>query len=599
MTIFQLSEYLEKLEGVTSRLEITAILADLFQHLEKEEIRPTCYLLQGQLLPQYFGLEFQISIKTVVKVLARFLPSTEGETANLFGETVSDSAEKTVEKRYKEVGDLGKVTVEVIEKYSPKQNELGKQSVTEVYEELLNIAKDSGSQSQQRKQEKTLTLLQKLDARSGKFVVRIMLGRLRLGFSDMTVMDALSWAMKGDKSERELLESAYQRRADIGQLAEEYLQIKDDAARQKDLIENYSIELGVPVVPALCQRLNNATEVIEKMTEVIAEPKYDGMRVQIHVQKADGNKPQILRTFTRNLEESSAQFPELQQIISQLNCQNCVLDTEVIGYDPKTGHLIAFQQTIQRKRKHGVAEIAQEIPVRFFVFDLLYLDGEDLIKKPLVERKAKLEKLFVDNEVIVHTEELRTKDAEELRNYHEQALAEGLEGIVMKQATAAYQSGRKGWSWVKMKEAEGQTGKLSDTVDVIVMGYYYGRGKRAGFGLGAFLVGVFDSSAQKVVTLAKIGTGLTEDTLMEVKKRCDELKTPDAPASYMVNKMLIPDVWCLPSLVVEVAADELTTSPIHTAGQALRFPRFLRFRDDKNWDQATTTEELKSIQVSR
>lgn len=599
MTIAKLSEYLNQLENISSRLEITSTLADLLNNLEPDEVRSTCYLLQGQLLPQYHGLEFQISVKTVIKVLARLLPNKKGDTIDLFGDEDLSAAETEVGSRYKKVGDLGKVAQSVItERGVQLKKQTSSLDVAELYQKLSEIAQDNGSQSQQRKQDKAVALFGQLDPLSAKFVARILLGRLRLGFSDMTIMDALSWAMCGDKSEREMLEAAYQRRADIGKLASEYLQLKDSTKRHKLLAEQYSIELGVPVVPALCQRLNSASEVIEKMKEVVAEPKYDGLRIQIHFRKGSDGKPALLRTFTRNLEESSAQFPELEHIAAKLHCQSCILDGEAIGYDPKTGHLIPFQQTIQRKRKHGIAEKAAEIPVRFYIFDLLYLDGHNLINQPLVERKKKLDKVFADNDILRHPESLTTTDSVELKQYHEEMLAEGLEGIVMKQTSAAYQSGRKGWSWVKMKEAEGTTGKLSDTMDVIVMGYYYGRGKRAEFGIGAFLVGVLDEKTQQVLTLAKIGTGLTEETLAEVKKRCDALVVPEQPPVYIVQKMLIPDVWCSPELVVEVAADELTTSPIHSAGQALRFPRFIKFRDDKKWDEATTLEELKSIKIA-
>jgi len=597
MKFTTLSQYLQTLEATASRLEITAILAKIFQDLSEEEVQHTCYLLQGQLLPQYMGLEFQIAVKTVIKVLARLQPSATAEMPSLFGEQLNQPpAVVLVEKKYKQVGDLGKVAEEVVELYRsghPLEQDL---TILEVYEKLLEIAKESGGQSQQRKQDKVVALCEQLDPVSAKFVTRIMLGRLRLGFSDMTLMDSLSWAMCGDKSEREMLEAAYQRRADIGVLAHEYLKILDKDQRRKALEENYMIALGTPVVPALCQRLNSTTEVIEKMREVIAEPKYDGLRVQIHFQQG---QPPLLRTFTRNLEETSSMFPELHDIPSFLHCQSCVLDAEAIGYDPSTGHLISFQQTIQRKRKHGVAEKALEVPVRFYVFDLLYLDGKNLIDQPLTERKEKLKALFSDNQILIHTEEFRTSDPVELLKYHQHALAEGLEGVVMKQVDAGYQSGRKGWSWVKMKEAEGQSGKLNDTLDVIVMGYYYGRGKRAGFGIGACLTGIWDEATQRVLTLAKIGTGLTDETLAEVKVRCDQLQTPDQPAEYKVNSMLQPDVWCLPGLVVEVAADELTTSPIHTAGQALRFPRFMKFRDDKNWQQSTSLVELQGIQISR
>lgn len=598
MTIAKFSEYLNKLESTASRLEITAILAELLKQLEPDEIRPACYLLQGQLLPQYSGLEFQIAVKTVIKVLARLLPTKGGSATDLFGEELG-TVDADVERKYKQVGDLGKVAVEIVEDRakSGKVAE-GLQSVTEVYAQLLEIAQDSGAQSQQRKQDKVLLLLETLDPISAKFVVRILLGRLRLGFSDMTIMDALSWAMCGDKSERELLEAAYQRRADIGKLATEYLQQTDLSKRHALLAEQYTIELGVPVVPALCQRLNSATEVIAKMTEVIAEPKYDGLRVQIHFRKGKDGQPALMRTFTRNLEESSDMFPELGDVAKRLDCDSCILDGEAIGYDRSTGNLIPFQQTIQRKRKHGVAEKAAEVPIRFYIFDVLYINGKNLIAEPLKERKLILEKMFQDDDVLVHTESLTTKDPATLKQYHEEMLAEGLEGIVMKQSSSGYQSGRKGWSWVKMKEAEGKNGKLSDTLDVIVMGYYVGRGKRAAFGIGAFLVGVLDEKTQQVLTLAKIGTGLTEDTLEEVKKRCDVLVVEEQPKAYVVNKMLVPDKWCSPALVVEVAADELTTSPIHSAGQALRFPRFMKFRDDKSWDEATTVEELKSIKIA-
>lgn len=600
MNINELSQTLQQLEQTASRLEITSILAQVFKDLEIDEVRPVCYLLQGQILPQYYGLEFQVAIKTIIKVLGKFLPEKTAETQSLFGEEEApSSAVSEVEQRYKKIGDLGQLTEEVMSIFAKEKNtEVTSLSVKHVYDQLLAVANDTGEQSQQRKQDKIFALLESLDPVSAKFVVRILLGRLRLGFSDMTMIDALSWAMTGSKDERTLLEDAYQKRADIGQLATEYLAIKDAEKRQKFLTGEYSIQLGVPVVPALCQRLNSAAEVIEKMTEVIVEPKYDGLRVQIHIQKKDDKHEQIVRTFTRNLEESSLMFPELGQILNELKCDNCVLDAEVIGYDLVTGDLLPFQQTTQRKRKHGVAEKAAEIPVRFYVFDVLYVDGKDLLAKPLTERKEILNKLFDDGKILVHTPEVRTKDPTELQNFHINALADGLEGVVMKQTTAGYQSGRKGWSWVKMKEAEGTTGKLNDTLDVVVLGYYMGRGKRAEFGIGAFLVGILNEESQQILTLAKIGTGLTEETLVEVKKRCDKLVTPDQPVTYQVAKALIPDFWCLPGLVVEVAADELTTSPLHTAGQALRFPRFMSFREDKEWSQITTSAELKTMHIA-
>jgi len=577
MTFISFAEYLERLEGVSSRLEITAILAELFQHLESSEVAEACYLLQGQLLPSYEKLELQIATKTVIKALAQAV----------MNRTHLDQ-EHTVKKLYQELGDLGAVAEEVIQQIPSTQQD----TIQSVYNSLFKLAKDTGLDSQQRKLLALTKLLESLQPISAKFVVRIILGRLRLGFSDMTIMDALSWAMTNGKAERTYLEEAYQRKTDIGKLAEFYLQQTQEKSRLLAL-QHYKVEIGVPVLPALCQRLNSAAEMIEKMEEVIAEPKYDGLRVQIHVQK--NGKVWRYRTFTRSLEENSHQFPELAEAVDSLQCTDCILDAEAIGYDPNTGDLLPFQDTIQRKRKHGISEKAKEVPIRFYVFDLLELDGEDLLSQPLSLRKEKLKKVFQNSEVFYHSPEFRTKDPIALHQFHEQELINGLEGVVVKQVSAEYQSGRKGWSWVKMKEAEGTKGKLADTIDVVVMGYYFGRGKRAEFGIGAILVGILDQKQERVLTLAKIGTGLSDEVLRQIKQMCDQLAAPTAPSHYLVNKLLAPDVWCLPDLVVEVAADEITRSPLHSAGVALRFPRLVKFRQDKTWQQATTLKEVYQL----
>jgi DNA ligase-1 len=588
------AEYLQKLEEISSRLEITALLAELLSKLEADEVQQACYLLQGQLLPPYENIEFQIAVKTVIKALARLLPTEVLNETSLFSEPDFSAAEAEVTTLYHQLGDLGKVAESIVIKNEAiqKNAQLQKDTITQVYAHLAKIANDNGAQSQQRKLEALTALLQQLDARSAKFVVRIILGRLRLGFSDMTIIDALSWVMTGNKSEHEILELAYQKKTDIGKLAALYLQEKDPKKRYTDL-ENYTVEVGVPVMPALCQRLNSAAEMIEKMGEVIAEPKYDGLRVQIHYKK--NNDKDFIRTFTRNLEETSEMFPELQQAVKTLNCESCILDAEAIGYDLESGELLPFQQTTQRRRKHNVAEKAKSIPIRFYIFDILALNGEDLLHLPLSERKQKLAKLFTDNAILYHSPELHTSDAQVLHDFHEQNLAAGLEGVVVKQKNAPYQSGRKGWSWVKMKEAEGTSGKLADTLDVIVMGYYFGRGKRTAFGIGAILVGVYNQSTNAIVTIAKIGTGLSDEQLRQTKEKCDKLKTTKAPAQYQLSKFLYPDVWCLPGFVVEVAADELTRSPVHSAQWALRFPRLVQFREDKTWDQATSLKEVQQL----
>jgi DNA ligase 1 len=599
MTFYNLSTYWQKLESISSRLEMTAVLAELFSQLEKSEVKPASYLLQGSLVPAYESLEFQLSVKMVVRALDRLKLDNE------------------VMRLYKQHGDLGLVAEIVRAQIEPSQP-THLPSLLQVYDRLVAIAREVGTGSQERKLLLLQQLLLDLDPISAKFVARIIIGKLRLGFSVMTLLDALSWAKTGTKEHRGLLEEAYQKKADIGALAEVYLSsVNGQSASQ--VLQDYQAQVGVPIVPALCQRLNSSREIIEKMGQVVVEPKLDGLRTQIHIIKEDdGGDDQAdgkadvkagstqlkkLAIFTRNLEDISHMFPELMQVAQSINCKECVLDAEVIGYDPKTGALLPFQETVTRKRKHGIEAASQQVPVRFYVFDLLVQEGESLLALPFAERRRRLREVVPqDDELIRLTTITETSDPAVVQELHEGFLAEGLEGAVVKKADSIYQSGRKGWSWVKIKEAEGTTGKLADTLDVVVMGYYAGRGKRTAFGVGAFLVGVLADDiledgqrSDQIKTLAKIGTGLTDEQFRELKERCDKLAIPKQPQNYQVAKSLLPDVWIQPGLVVEVAADELTRSPVHTAGLALRFPRLVKFRDDKGWQEATRSSELAQI----
>ena len=596
MQFSEFSTYLQELEGLSSRLDMTAKLSALYKTLSPQEMVEASYLLLGRLVPLYQSLEFQMSEKMIVRALARLQPEVEFDAADLFGEQ-ADGALEQVQARFKTLGDIGLVAEAVMSEYWGENEAKKTVTVSAVFDQLVAIARAAGAGSQEQKLELLVALLKQLDPVSAKFVTRIIVGKVRLGFSTMTMLDALSWAATGDKSETKALDLAYQKKADIGLLAQTYLAEKDQAQRLIAL-DAYAVEVGVPVVPQLCQRLNSAEEMIEKMTTVYAEPKYDGLRVQIHLNKkaAPGNQYAV---FTRSLEDATHMFPEIAELAGQLNADQVILDGEAIGYDRATGALLPFQDTITRKRKHDVAEVSADIPLKFFIFDVLFVDGSGYLDTPLQERKDVLDKLLIENEHFVKTKFLTTSDPKELEEFHEEQLAEGLEGMVVKQLDAPYQSGRKGWSWVKMKEKAGTQGKLTDTIDGIVLGYYLGRGKRTQFGLGALLVGILDTtnSGEQIVTLAKTGTGMSEAQLVELKELCDAAQVADKPEQYVVHKSLLPDVWVRPKVVVELAADEITTSKNHSAGKALRFPRLLKIRRDKTWEQATTTTELSSIVI--
>jgi len=286
-------------------------------------------------------------------------------------------------------------------------------------------------------------------------------------------------------------------------------------------------------------------------------------------------------------------FPELLQIGKFIKADEVILDYEAIGVDEKREIFLDFQKTIQRRRKHDIAKNATAIPLQFQVFDLLLINGRSMIGEPYIKRRKELEKVVVGGSLLRVDENTITQNPEVIKEMHQKYLKMGLEGVVVKKANGSYVSGRTGWNWIKMKEEEGREGRLADTIDCVIMGYTVGKGKRVGFGVGQFLAGIADGDRFKTVT--KVGTGLTDDQFRELKKRLSKLQVKEKPKEYEVNKDLYPDFWVEPEVLVELAADEITVSPKHTAGLALRFPRLIRFRDDKSAKDATTVSELREL----
>ena len=589
---------------------MTEILAELFKKANANEIDKICYLSLGRLAPKFTGIEFNLADKMMGQALAR-----------AYNREISK-----VRKLIKESGDLGDTAERLASALrSPRIAGLpASLSVLEVYERLYEIAMEAGEGSVERKINKMAKLLVDLDSQSAKYVTRIPLGRLRLGFSDITILDALSWMVAGDKSKRQEIEETYNVRTDVGQIAK--------VIKKKGLkgLKGTKASLGTPIMPALCQRLPTAEKMIEKMNQphfagasrgkVAVEPKYDGARLQVHFsQKREWERPEkqlsfdfrpkgFVRTFTRDLENTTHMFPDLvQAVFKEMKAQEAILDCEAIGFDPSTGKFLPFQETIKRKRKHGVAKKAKEIPLKFFCFDILYKDGQDLLKTPFNKRRKILEKIISPkSKTIILTEQIITDNPQELRRYHQQQTKKGLEGVVVKKWEAPYDPGRRGFTWVKFKQEKGKKGGgLADTLDCLVMGYYKGKGKRASFGIGAFLVGI--RKGEEFLTVSKIGTGLTDEQWREMYRKCQisefsargrsssGREVRGKPKEYRVDKNLIPDVWCNPEIVVEIEADNITKSPIHTAGYALRFPRLVRLRDDKSSERSTTLKELKNL----
>lgn len=553
---------LQKLENTSSRLEITAILSELFEKTSKDEIKEVVYLSLGVLAPNYESILLNFAEKMVLKSIAIGSKTDETEILNT----------------YKKTGDLGETAQQFF-----KENNANKLTVHDVFQKLVEIAKISGEGSQEEKLNKMSELFKNLDSLSLRFVARIPVGKLRLGFSEKTIIDALS---NSDKEKAKRIEEAFNIRPDIGYISE---LAKDDKLNQ------VSPKIGVPVVPMLAQRLNSTTEMVKKMGRVAVEPKFDGLRIFIHFKRDGISKGRDFVTiFTRNMNAIDINtFPELLEVGKYIKADEIILDTEAVGVDYERERFLDFQKTIQRRRKHEVEATRDEVPLQFQVFDCIYIDGQSLIEMPYTKRREEIVKSVVNGKLLRIDDITFTQDPELIKSLHQKYLQLGLEGVVVKKENGKYVSGRTGWNWVKMKEEEGKRGKLVDTVDAVIMGATSGKGKRAGFGVGQFLVGIKDGDDYKTIT--KVGTGLTDDLFKELNQRLKDIISKDKPKEYQIHKDLLPDFFVLPKVIVELAADEITVSPKHSSGYALRFPRLIKFRDDKSEKETTTLDEIKKL----
>jgi DNA ligase 1 len=560
------------IEQVSSRLEMTRLLADLFKLAGPKEISIICNLSLGQLHPPYIGTQFALAEKTMVKVVAQLLQESDSD----------------ITRQAKKIGDLGAVVAERLWKTHEDP------TVLQVYQVLCDIEETGGTGSQEEKINKLVKLLKTVDPISAKYIVRIIVGKLRMGFSDMTIVDALSWMEVGNKSLRDKIEDAYNVCADIGRIAS---LLKEKGIKA---VEKMEIVVGIPIRPAAAERLPHASDIIKKIGNCVAQPKLDGFRLQIHVSKHK-KKPEI-HFFSRNLQDMSFMFPDLIPALEELEVEDLICEGEAIVFDPNTGIFLPFQETVKRKRKHGIEQAAEEFPLKVFIFDILYLNGKSLLDKTHEERRAIMLKIFksVKSDLVQVIDEKPIHTAKDLENYFTSIIASGLEGLVVKRPDASYVPGKRNFNWIKLKRQE--TGHLEDTIDTVILGYYSGKGKRAQFGVGAFLVGVYDKNKDSFETVAKIGTGLKDEEWHDLKKRCNTLAIKHKPVNVICAKELEPDVWVSPELVCITRADEITLSPLHSAGKtkehlgyALRFPRFMGYSLDKGPYEATTSHEIKRL----
>ncbi|MEN3028160.1 MAG: ATP-dependent DNA ligase [Aquificaceae bacterium] len=431
---------------------------------------------------------------------------------------------------------------------------------------------------------KLMSLLKGLSGFEAKYAVRVILGRLRLGVGDATIIDALS-LVAGDRAVKPLVERAYNLCSDLGLVAK---RLREGGA---GALEEFRVQPGYPIRMALAERVADAEEIVRRLGRCAVEAKYDGFRLQVH---KDGRRVDL---YSRNLERMTEMFPDIVKgVLENVRAHRIVLEGEALTLNEETGEFYPFQVTIQRKRKYRVEEYAKDYPLKLFCFDLLFLEDEDYTVKPFIERRAKLEELLSKGDTLRLSEMLITDSAREIEAFFEDAITRGLEGIMAKRLDAPYTAGSRNFNWIKLKRS--YRGSLADTVDVVIVGYYYGRGARAKLGIGGLLVAVYEPSTDTFKTVSKVGSGFTEEEWISLKGRLDLIKLDHKHPR--VDSLMEVDVWVEPRYVITVNADEITRSPLHTAGMttgepgyALRFPRAVSFiREDKNPEDANRVDEV-------
>ncbi|MCP8323878.1 MAG: ATP-dependent DNA ligase [Candidatus Methylarchaceae archaeon HK02M2] len=569
-----IADIYEKIEETTKRLEIIDHLVNLFKETNTNLIDKVVYLTQGKLYPDYIGVEIGIAEKLAMRAIAI---------------STGNNLEK-IRTFYKKVGDIGLVAEKVLK--SRKQSTLFKEQLTvnRVYTTLDKIAKTSGPGSLNIKLKYISSLFNDATPKEAKYIIRTVTGKLRLGVADYTVLDALAIAYTGDKSNRPTLERAYNLSSDLGTIA------KTVASQGLKGIKSYRITINRPVRPMLSERLETVHEIIEKLNgKCIAEYKLDGERIQIH------KNGSLIKLFSRRLENITNHYPDVIDLaMIYLKADKVITEAECVAVNPDTGKLLPFQELMHRRRKYEINKALIDYPVSLFFFDILYLDGEDLTQRPYLERREKLKQLVTQDDRIKIVPSIYSDDPKEIENFLGEAIANGCEGIMAKDPNGIYRAGAREFSWIKLKREYGS--ELGDTLDLVIVGAFYGRGRRAGK-YGAFLLTAYDKDNDMFRSVSKIGTGFTDETLEKIPKILAPYKIDHIHAR--VDSKLEADVWFIPHIVIEVIAAEITISPIHTccmnairkgSGLALRFPKYTgRLRNNKAPEDATTVKEIEEI----
>jgi len=569
-----ISDAFQKMEATSKRLEKTDILVKLIQEIPEDVISKAIYLIQGKLRPNFEGVELGIAEKLVMRAMSKS----------------SGIPLKKIEDDYNKGGDLGLTAENMLQQKI--QTTFGSETITleKVYETLFKISNLEGKGSQEMKMKYVSSMLNDATPQESKFILKILLGTLRLGIAENTVMDALAIAFTGKKENREIIENAYNVSSDLGKVAEE---ISSGGLEQ---INKFKIKLFSPIRPMLADRTRSGEETVEKFQEKFAaEYKLDGERAQIHKQK---DKIEI---FSRSLEIITSYYPDIVEKISKLIISDdVILEAEVVAMNSNSGDFLPFQELMHRRRKYEIDEAVAKYPITVNFFDVLFSDGKNCMEMKYEERRKLLEKIIKQDDFARLIPMSIIESEEQVLEVLENSINSGCEGLMLKHLDSTYRAGIRGSNWLKLKRE--YQNELGDSLDLIVIGAFFGKGRRTGK-YGTLLLATYNDEEDIFPSICKVGTGFTDESLDQLYQilspRVTLKKNP-----RIVSEMEA-DVWFEPELVIEIVASEITQSPIHktaldklkeNTGLALRFPKFTgKIRTEKNSEDASTDEEVIAL----
>ncbi len=569
-----LAEAFERMEKTRKRLELTQHLVELFEKTPPGVISKIVYLIQGKLRPNFEGVELGVAEKLAIRAISKS----------------SGIPVKKIEETYGEEGDLGLASSIILEQKTQTTFMAEDITVERVYETLIKIAGLEGARSQDMKIKYISSLLNDATPIEARFILKLLLGTLRLGVAENTVMDALAVTHTGDKANRGILERAYNVSSDLGRVAQT---IAEGGARG---LEEFQVAVFHPVRPMLAERVKSEREAIQKMgARFAAEYKLDGERVQIHT---DGERVVL---FSRSLENITSYYPDIvERIPKAVKADDAILEAEAVAVNEDSGEFLPFQELMHRRRKYGVEKAVSEYPITVNFFDVLYYNGKDCLESEYGKRRRILEKIVVKDDYARHIPMTVVTSESEIEEFLENSINAGCEGLMLKLLDARYQAGSRGNNWLKLKRE--YRNELGDSLDLVVIGAFFGRGRRTGR-YGTLLLASYDDETDTFPSICKVGTGFTDDDLDQLYQLLSSRVT--IKRNPRIESVMEPDVWFEPELIVEIVASEITLSPIHrsakgavrkNSGLALRFPKFTgRVRLEKAAEDASTDQEIVAL----